>query len=84
MADHLRTDLVLAALGMAIKTRNPSQVVHHSDQGSQYTSLAFSERCREWGVVPVVPALDELKDTLLAFGPRFKRRAHQQFAFERR
>src|SRR4029453_2392686 len=38
---HLRTELVLAALEMAIGQRKPSNVIHHSDQGSQYTSLAF-------------------------------------------
>ena len=42
MANHLRTELVLDALGMAIGQRQPTDVIHHSDQGSQYTSLAFS------------------------------------------
>lgn len=41
MATHLRTDLVLDALEMALVQRRPSDVVHHSDQGCQYTSLAF-------------------------------------------
>src|SRR5947207_14654482 len=52
METHLRTELVLAALEMAIGQRKPSNVIHHSDQGSQYTSLAFSGRCREAGVRP--------------------------------
>jgi putative transposase len=42
METHLRTDLVLAALDMAIGQRKPSGVIHHSDQGSQYTALALS------------------------------------------
>ena len=52
MANHLRTELVLDALGMAIGQRQPTDVIHHSDQGSQYTSLAFGGRCREAGVRP--------------------------------
>src|SRR4051812_6392585 len=50
METHLRTELVLAALEMAIGQRKPSDVIHHSDQGSQYTALAFGGRCREAGV----------------------------------
>ena len=50
MAPHLRTELVVEALEMAVEQRRPEGVVHHSDQGCQYTSLAFGGRCREWGV----------------------------------
>ena len=50
MATHLRTELVVEALEMAVEQRRPEAVVHHSDQGCQYTSLAFGARCREWGV----------------------------------
>lgn len=52
MATHLRTELVLAALEMARIQRRPTQVIHHSDHGCQYTSLAFGERCRVLGVRP--------------------------------
>jgi putative transposase len=53
MADHLRTELVLSALEMALWNRRPDPgVIHHSDHGCQYTSLAFGERCQEAGVVP--------------------------------
>lgn len=52
MANHLRTELVLDALDMAIGQRRPDNVIHHSDQGSQYTSLAFGGRCLEAGVRP--------------------------------
>lgn len=47
MADHLRTELVLDAVEMAIARRRPTKdsgLVHHSDHGCQYTSLAFSQR----------------------------------------
>ena len=41
MAAHLRTELVTEALEMAVAQRRPDAVIHHSDQGCQYTSLAF-------------------------------------------
>ena len=52
MANHLRTSLVLDALDMALGRRRPENVIHHSDQGSQYTSIAFGTRCRQAGVRP--------------------------------
>ena len=45
MANHLRAELVLDALEMAVGQRRPQDVIHHCDQGSQYTSLAFGKRC---------------------------------------
>ena len=56
MDTHLRTDLVLAALDMALTQRRPTDVIHHSDQGCQYTSVAFGRRCREAGVRPSMGA----------------------------
>ena len=44
MANHLRTELVLDALDAAVEQRRPGDGIHHSDQGSQYTSLAATER----------------------------------------
>ena len=52
MANHLRAELVLDAMAMAIGQRRPKDVIHHSDQGSQYTSVAFGKRCGEAGVRP--------------------------------
>ena len=49
---QMTADLVLSALNMALHTRKPASVIHHSDQGSQYTSVAFGNRCREMGVRP--------------------------------
>jgi putative transposase len=47
IADHMRTELVTTALGMAITTRNPPpDVIFHSDRGAQYTSKTFDEYCR--------------------------------------
>ena len=52
MATHLRGELVLEALNMALWQRQPEAVIHHSDQGCQYTSIAFGLRCRKAGVRP--------------------------------
>ncbi|MEV0974978.1 IS3 family transposase [Microtetraspora glauca] len=53
MADHMRTELVTDALAMAVHQRRPSVgVIHHSDKGSQYTSIAFGQRCAQAGVRP--------------------------------
>ena len=49
MSLTLNADIVLAALNMALAVRKPKSVIHHSDQGSQYTSIAFGNRCREAG-----------------------------------
>ena len=46
MANHLRTELILNALNMAIWQRRPIAVIHHSDQGTQYTSIALGLRCK--------------------------------------
>ena len=52
MADHLRSELVIEAVDMAVWRRRPTAgVIHHSDQGSQYGSLAFGRRLREAGLV---------------------------------
>jgi len=52
MADHLRSELVIEALDMAVWRRRPTAgVIPHSDQGSQYGSLAFGRRLRETGRV---------------------------------
>jgi len=52
MADHLRSELVIEAVDMAVWRRRPTEgVIHHSDQGSQYASLAFGRRLRETGLV---------------------------------
>jgi putative transposase len=51
IADHLRAELVIDALEMAVQRRRPDTgLVHHSDQGSQYTSLVFTRRCRSVGI----------------------------------
>ena len=65
MASHLRTELVLAALDMAVAQRRPIEVIHHSDQGCQYTSLAFGRRCREAGVRPSMGSVGDAYDNAM-------------------
>ena len=65
MANHLRTELVLDALEMAIGQRRAGDVIHHSDQGSQYTSLAFGGRCREIGVRPSMGSVGDAYDNAM-------------------
>jgi putative transposase len=66
MAPHMRAELVVDALDMAIKRRRPSNVIHHSDQGSQYTSIAFSKRCDEAGIRPSMGSVGDCYDNAMA------------------
>jgi putative transposase len=65
MATHLRTELVLDALNMAIRQRRPANVIHHSDKGCQYTSIAFGKRCRDMGVRPSTGSVGDCYDNAL-------------------
>ena len=67
MGDTLRTALVVDAFNMAVWNRRPvAEVVHHSDRGAQYTSLAFSRRCQEAGVAPSMGSVGDAYDNALA------------------
>jgi len=66
MENHLRTELVLAAINMALAQRGPEGVIHHSDHGCQYTSFAFGKRCREMGVMPSVGSVGDAYDNAMA------------------
>ncbi len=65
MATHLRTELVLEALDMALVQRLPKDVIHHSDHGSQYTSLAFGRRCDLMGVRPSLGSVGDAYDNAM-------------------
>ncbi|MCW8088041.1 IS3 family transposase [Sabulicella glaciei] len=65
MANHLRTELVLDALEMALGQRRPRDTILHSDQGSQFTSLAFGNRCREAGVRPSMGSVGDAYDNAM-------------------
>ncbi len=72
MSSHLRTELMLQALDMALAQRRPENVIHHSDQGCQYTSIAFGRRCREAGVRPSMGSVGDAFDNAMceSFLPR--------------
>jgi putative transposase len=63
---QMTADLVIMALNMALHTRKPGSVIHHSDQGSQYTSVAFGNRCREMGVRPSMGTVGDAYDNAMA------------------
>ena len=65
MALHLRTELVLNALDMALEQRRPVAVIHHSDQGTQYTSIAFGQRCEEAKVRPSMGSVGDCFDNAM-------------------
>jgi putative transposase len=65
MATHLRTQLVVAALDMAIAQRRPTAVIHHSDQGCQYTALEFGRRCRDANVRPSMGSVGDCYDNAM-------------------
>jgi putative transposase len=53
MANHLRTELVVDALEMALCRRKPGAgLIYHTDRGAQYTALSFGKRLEEAGIVP--------------------------------
>ena len=67
LATHLRTELVLDALEMANGLRRPgSGLIAHSDRGSQYTSLAYTDRLDELGLAPSVGSRGDAYDNALA------------------
>ena len=65
MESYLRTELVLKALDLALGQRRPYGVIHHSDQGSQYTSLAFGQRCQQAGVRPSMGSVGDCFDNAM-------------------
>jgi putative transposase len=65
METHLRSGLVLQALNMAISQRRPKDVIHHSDQGTQYTSIAFGLRCKHAGIRPSMGSVGDAYDNAM-------------------
>ena len=67
IGERMTADLVLAALNMALEQRKPEGgVIHHSDQGSQYTSIAFGNRCAQMGVRPSMGTVGDAYDNAMA------------------
>jgi transposase InsO family protein len=69
LAGHMRTDLVLDALKMALGSRGPGadvELVHHSDRGSQYTSIDYTETLADHHVLASVGSVGDAYDNALA------------------
>jgi putative transposase len=66
MQHHMRSELVLAALEMAVSKRRPEVgLIHHSDHGSQYTSVRYGERCRAAGIRSSMGTIGDCYDNAL-------------------
>jgi putative transposase len=67
MADHMRADLVVDALQMALHRRRPDPgLIHHSDQGSQFVSLAFGQACGKAGIARSMGSRGDCFDNAVA------------------
>jgi len=69
LAGHMRTDLVLDALKMALGQRGPGadvELIHHSDRGSQYTSIDYSQTLADHRVLASVGSVGDAYDNALA------------------
>ena len=69
LASHMRTDLVLDALRMALAQREPGadvELVHHSDRGSQYTSIDYTQTLDDHGVLASVGSVGDAYDNAMA------------------
>jgi putative transposase len=69
VSSSMRTDFVLDALEQAIWARGgarPDGLVHHSDQGSQYLSMRYTDRLAEAGIAPSVGSRGDAYDNALA------------------
>ena len=67
MADHMRSDLVVDALQMAIARRQPEAgLIHHSDMGSQYVSLGFGQAAANAGIARSMGSRGDCWDNAVA------------------
>ena len=68
IATHMRTDLVLDALEMAIGQRQVTvgEVIHHSDAGSQYTAIRYADRLHDAGIAASIRTVGDSYDNAMA------------------
>jgi putative transposase len=67
MAEHMRSELVVDALQMALQRRRPEPgLIHHTDQGSQYVSLAFGQKARDAGIAVSMGSKGDCYDNAVA------------------
>jgi transposase InsO family protein len=74
LPEEILQALVLAALDMALERRKPNGVIHHSDQGTQYTSIDFGLRCKRAGVQPSMGSVGDAYDNAMCAQLAFQRR----------
>jgi putative transposase len=65
ISTSLETELVVSAMNKAVAQRQPRDVIHHSDQGCQYTSIAFGKRCKEARVRPSMGSVGDAYDNAM-------------------
>ena len=66
-ANHMRTSLIVDAIDMAVEQRKPAPgLIHHSDQGTQYTSIVFGRRCRQVGIDLSMGSVGDCYDNAMA------------------
>ena len=65
VGNEQKAQLVIDAMNMAVTQRKPGSVIHHSDQGSQYTSVAFGLRCKEMGARPSMGSVGDCYDNAM-------------------
>ncbi len=83
----MHTDFILDALEQALYARQPerdSALIHHSDRGSQYVSIRYSERLAEAGIEPSVGSKGDSYDNALAETINGLYTPHQQSAWQHR
>jgi putative transposase len=67
MSEHIRAELVVDAVNMAVRNRQPGQgLIHHSDHGSQYTSIAFTDKLTESGITGSMGTVGDALDNAMA------------------
>lgn len=67
MGEHIRAELVVDAVIMAVRNRQPGQgLVHHSDHGAQYTSIAFTRQLEESGIIGSMGTVGDALDNAMA------------------
>ncbi len=67
MIGHMRAELVVDVLSMAVSRRRPGRgLIHHSDHGSQYTSIEFGQRLREAAILPSMGSVGDAYDNAMA------------------
>jgi putative transposase len=67
MSGHMRAELVVDALSMAVSRRKPGEgPIHHSDRGAQYTSVEFGTKIREAGILPSMGSRGDAYDNAMA------------------